>query len=60
MFICKVDLDILNRGRPAVESEDFVGQSDALLGGDVVDLLTRGTGAGRQILGTQLFLETAL
>lgn len=51
---------VLDAGRPAVETKDFIREGDTFLGGDVVDLLARGAAASRQILRSQLLLQPDL
>jgi hypothetical protein len=60
VLVDEVDLDILDGRRPSVEAEYFVGERDAFLGGDVVDFLTGGACARRDVLGAELLLEAAL
>ena len=59
-LVDEVDLDLLDRARPAVEAEDLVGQVDALLGRQVVHLLARRAGPRRDELGPQLLVEARL
>jgi hypothetical protein len=57
MLIHEIDLDILDAGGPPVEAEDLVGESYALLGGDVMDFLSRRAAAGGYVFGSQLLFQ---
>jgi len=60
VFVTKVDLDVLNTGRPPVETKNLICESNAFFRRDIMHLLPRRTLAGGDVFGTQLLFESAL
>jgi hypothetical protein len=60
MLLDEIDLDVLDARGPAVEPKDLICELDAFLGCDIVQLLTSGAGACRDVLRTELPIETTL
>ena len=60
VLVDEVHLDFFDHGRPAIEAENLVGEGNAFLRSNVVDLLSRGPRACGQVLRPELFLEAGL